>query len=495
MAGFSQWLSQNVTAWSAGVWDGFVRAVDARFKPLEEQLDIQRETTDKIVARGLTVIEDELAPVVSQGASVLGEINDIKGEAQGVLDDLESKQDLGIPINDVVDLPTRLGAVETHAGQTDNPHAVTKAQVGLSNVDNTSDAEKPISTATSNALAGKLAADGSTPMAGNLDLGGHAILNQSNVIAGYRSKIINGNFAFWQRGTSLSSGGYLADRWNVLENGSNTLTQSRQSFALGQTDVPGEPRYFMRVDVTAADPSSSSYIACIQKIEDVRTLAAKQATCSFYAKADASREIAVEFRQYFGTGGSPSGFVTSHTEKVSLTTAWQRFDITDTLASIAGKTLGSNGNHALWVVFWLSAGSDSDAQSDTLGTQVGTFDFARVSLVEGDATMEDDPFEPRHPQQELALCQRYYQKLVGYKWRSRHNNTIADGQNCGEQTFVLPAPMRDDPSASITVTESQNTKNHTFLNASFELITLECDGTGGANINGYTADVVLDAEL
>lgn len=42
--------------------------------------------------------------------------------------------------------------ITSHTGDTGNPHAVTKAQVGLSNVDNTSDANKPISTATQNAL-------------------------------------------------------------------------------------------------------------------------------------------------------------------------------------------------------------------------------------------------------------------------------------------------------------------------------------------------------
>ena len=36
----------------------------------------------------------------------------------------------------------------THISNTENPHSVTKAQVGLSNVDNTSDADKPISNAT-----------------------------------------------------------------------------------------------------------------------------------------------------------------------------------------------------------------------------------------------------------------------------------------------------------------------------------------------------------
>jgi hypothetical protein len=39
-----------------------------------------------------------------------------------------------------------------HANNTNNPHAVTKAQVGLGNADNTADIDKPISTATQTAL-------------------------------------------------------------------------------------------------------------------------------------------------------------------------------------------------------------------------------------------------------------------------------------------------------------------------------------------------------
>jgi hypothetical protein len=37
--------------------------------------------------------------------------------------------------------------LNTHAALTNNPHSVNKTQVGLSNVDNTSDANKPVSTA------------------------------------------------------------------------------------------------------------------------------------------------------------------------------------------------------------------------------------------------------------------------------------------------------------------------------------------------------------
>lgn len=48
--------------------------------------------------------------------------------------------------------------LETHINNKANPHQVTKKQVGLSNVDNTSDANKPISTATQNALNDKFSA-------------------------------------------------------------------------------------------------------------------------------------------------------------------------------------------------------------------------------------------------------------------------------------------------------------------------------------------------
>jgi hypothetical protein len=43
--------------------------------------------------------------------------------------------------------------LSSHTGNTSNPHSVTKAQVGLSNVDNTSDVNKPVSTAQATADA------------------------------------------------------------------------------------------------------------------------------------------------------------------------------------------------------------------------------------------------------------------------------------------------------------------------------------------------------
>lgn len=54
-------------------------------------------------------------------------------------------------------LTTLQSTANTHIARTDNPHATTKAQVGLGNVDNTSDANKPVSTAQAAADATALA--------------------------------------------------------------------------------------------------------------------------------------------------------------------------------------------------------------------------------------------------------------------------------------------------------------------------------------------------
>lgn len=55
----------------------------------------------------------------------------------------------------------------SHLGNASNPHSVTKAQIGLGNVENTSDANKPISTATQTALNLKANASDLTSHTGN----------------------------------------------------------------------------------------------------------------------------------------------------------------------------------------------------------------------------------------------------------------------------------------------------------------------------------------
>jgi hypothetical protein len=54
-------------------------------------------------------------------------------------------------------ITANLSTLTSHTSNTGNPHATTKAQVGLGNADNTSDANKPVSTATQTALNAKQA--------------------------------------------------------------------------------------------------------------------------------------------------------------------------------------------------------------------------------------------------------------------------------------------------------------------------------------------------
>lgn len=70
--------------------------------------------------------------------------------------------------NDVSAVSSELS---THTRNTSNPHSVTKSQVGLGNVDNTSDANKPISNAQQDALDKKLDLSGGT-LTGPLNIQG-----------------------------------------------------------------------------------------------------------------------------------------------------------------------------------------------------------------------------------------------------------------------------------------------------------------------------------
>jgi hypothetical protein len=296
----------------------------------------------------------------------------------------------------------------------------------------------------------------------------------------FRNKIINGNFDIWQRGTSLTSGTggrYLADRWSNVSNGT-TYTVSQQSFTPGQTSVPNEPIYFHRVVVTSV-AGSSNECRTTALLEDVRTLAGKVCTLSFWAKADSNKPIAIEIVQNFGTGGSPSSLVRAIVaQKVNLTASWQKITITANIPSINGKVLGSDNNHHLAILFYYDAGSDLNSQTNSLGQQSGTFDLAQVQLEEGSVAT---PFEQRPIGTELALCQRYY-------WRP--NPTGGAGVSTASQANIVnffityPTTMRATPQVIDANDPPRFTPLASYLNVSCQ------------PVNGYNCSwTALNAEL
>lgn len=109
-----------------------------------------KTTLEKAIADAKT--ELETADATLQG-NITKEINDRKGEITRVekliTDEAATRAQADIDVNEKVDL---------HIANKSNPHGVTKAQVGLANVNNTSDADKPVSTAQATAIADAKAA-------------------------------------------------------------------------------------------------------------------------------------------------------------------------------------------------------------------------------------------------------------------------------------------------------------------------------------------------
>lgn len=217
------------------------------------------------------------------------------------------------------------------------------------------------------------------------------------------NKIINGDMAIAQRGTSQTTATYGSlDRWkNNFTGGAQTLSQ--QIFPEGSVSVPGYPQNYMRVVVTGGSGIADSSTV-YQNIENVRTFANGKATLSFWAKADAPKNIFINLYQSFGTGGSTP--VTSAGQTINLTTQFQRFTVTfDVPAITPGATITSDSYLGLY--FWFSSGSSYSGQNNGLPVQNGTFDITFVQLQAGELA---SAYERESQAVSLTRCRRYYEK-------------------------------------------------------------------------------------
>lgn len=231
---------------------------------------------------------------------------------------------------------------------------------------------------------------------------------------GNQNAIINGDFFINQRGFSTLSGAQFAfgfDRWRLSSTGGATWTP--QAFTLGNAITGYEPTTFSRV-VTSGQSGATVYSLILQYIEDVRTFAGQTTTLSFWAKANSGTpKIAVEISQNFGTGGSPSAQVDTYAGQITLSTTWTRHTLQIAVPSITGKTLGTTANtHFLGLNLFVSAGSNFNARTGSLGIQSNTFDIWGVQWETGQVAT---PFQIPDRADELARAQRFY-------WR--HNGTM-----------------------------------------------------------------------
>lgn len=116
-------------------------------KAADTQVRTDLEAAVELVAEELRGADTTLQNNITK------EVNDRKGEVtriEGLIsDEAATRAQADTTVN---------AKVDSHIGNKSNPHEVTKAQVGLGNVNNTSDADKPVSTAQATAIADAKAA-------------------------------------------------------------------------------------------------------------------------------------------------------------------------------------------------------------------------------------------------------------------------------------------------------------------------------------------------
>jgi len=309
---------------------------------------------------------------------------------------------------------------------------------------------------------------------------------------GFRNAIINGDFRINQRGfTSLTAGAYFFDRW-AFGNNTGTVTVTPQTFTVGSPAATGyeSPNYARQVVSGQSGTSAIAYIA--QWIEDVRTFANSTITVSFYARASSGTpKIALEILQNFGTGGSPSSFVSTYAGQATINTSWTRYSITTTIPNINGKTIGSTANtSSLQIQLWTSAGTDFNSRTGSLGIQSNTFDFWGVQVERGSVAT---PFEQRPIGTELALCQRYY--YVGNPGFSSIFMSMNTNQFGELLTFAYPVTMRTTPTVTSSFTNVDNAVNSaSYATNNYFTIKVYPFNTG-FGYGAFTFTFVASAEL
>ena len=243
-----------------------------------------------------------------------------------------------------------------------------------------------------------------------------------------KNLIINGDMQIAQRGTSstgqTTSGYYTVDRWQTTINTMGTWSQSQS------TDTPSGQGFAnsLKMDCTTADasPAAGDHLLVNQKFEGLNlqnlakgTSEAKSITVSFWVKSSKTGTYILEVDDRNNTRAISQSYT------INLANTWEKKTLT-----YAGDTTGALDNNnavSLFLTWWLGVGSNFT--SGTLATSwaartsanrvVGQVNLADstsndwyITGVQFEVGTTATPFEHLQYGTQLALCQRYYEKIV-----------------------------------------------------------------------------------
>ena len=265
-----------------------------------------------------------------------------------------------------------------------------------------------------------------------------------------RNRIINGDMRIDQRNagaavTGISSGSnYITDRFSLVEATDAVFTAQQD------TSAPSGFVNSLKITTTTADASigATQYVFVVQRIEGTNTSdfgwgasGASTVTLSFWVRSSLTGT--------FSGALSNGAFNYSYAFEYSISAAdtWEKKTITIS-GPTAGTWLTTNGIgvQVIWSLghglnfdgtanTWESAGDIGTSGSVAVaGTLNATFYITGVQLEEGSVAT---PFEHRQYGQELALCQRYYQKSYDYETVPGTNTTVGSVTSRGDASSTM----------------------------------------------------------
>ena len=336
----------------------------------------------------------------------------------------------------------------------------------------------------------------------------------SDEVFGRRNLIINGDMRVAQRATSaaVSNGtneGYATlDRWRHGLNNAAVATVSQS------TTVPTGEGFAnsMKIDVTTADTSvaANDFWILTTKLEgqDLQrikkgTSNAEKLTLSFWVRSTKTGVYVVEL-----TDNDNSSRAVSLSYTIASADTWQKVELV--FPADTTGAFDNDNNASLEIGWWLVGGSNytSGTLNTTWGSQtdanravgqVNLFDstsneyyITGVQLEVGDKAT---PFEHLTYGEELALCQRYFQKCTfAERWTSTGSNEYH--WNFHYFTVVMRASPTKTFSGGVFNNILNSTENATddLLAGTCMQIAYRADAT---NTDTYVLgrDATFDAEL
>lgn len=248
--------------------------------------------------------------------------------------------------------------------------------------------------------------------------------------------IINGNFDFWQRNTSLvisaasSDKNYVADRWShtsFFASGSKTVSRS--------TDVPAgtSATYSMNTAITSTISlahATNNYHANagVYRMEglDALRIYGQTVTLQFWVKSTLTGLYSVAF----GNNYDAASYKYVSTYTINAANTWEQKSITLVMTPAIVSNFAKDNTQGFFVAFGIAARVGSTRLTSSLDQWTGpssggliastanrtdfltagnSIRIAQVKLSIGSG-VSDFSFAGRTYSDELTMCQRYYEK-------------------------------------------------------------------------------------